>query len=78
MARKTKTRKAKIMDIARTMPPLFHKPPNQDFDCRKSYVIKWLLKHDEAYDYLWNMVKASGAIEYDPDTGTWKGVDFDT
>lgn len=74
--RKKRISKAKIMDTAKSMPPLFHKIPGQEYDCRKSYIIKWLLKHDEALDYLWNMVRESGAVKYNPDTGTWQGVDW--
>ena len=69
-------RRTKIVDVAKTMPPLRHKISDQDFDIRKSYVIRWMLQQDETYQYIWNKITQSGAIKYNPKTHLWQGVDF--
>ncbi len=58
------------------MPPLFHKLPNETYDVRKSRVLWWLVKQPVVLEYLWDLVKHSGAIAYHPDTKKWEGVDF--
>lgn len=67
----------RIVDIARQMPPLVHKQNNEDFDIRKSRTLWWLTKQPEVLSYIWDIVKQSGAVEYDRTTGKWKGVDFE-
>lgn len=68
-------RRSKIVNIAKKMPPMCHKFPDQPYDVRKSHVVKWMLKHDETLEYIWNAIKQSGAVVYDSKTHTWRGVD---
>lgn len=65
-----------LYQIVRRMPPLYHKLPGEDFDIRKSRIIWWLTKQPEMLEYVWNRIKQSGAVKYDPQTGKWQGVDF--
>lgn len=66
----------KIFDVARFMPPLRHSIPGEEFDIKKSEVVKWLLRNPAILNYVWNNIKQSGVVEYNPKTGTWKGVDY--
>ncbi len=75
MAKRNKAEQA-IVDIAKNMPPLYHKQPGIEFDIRKSRTLWWLVKQPEVLNHIWNIVKQSGAIKYDPVTGKWQGVDF--
>lgn len=70
-------KRSKILDVARMMPPLHHSVPGEEFDIQKSETMKWLLESPITWDYIWNNIKQSGAIAYDPENGTWQGVDYD-
>ena len=67
---------SKLCKIVKRMPPLYHKLPDEEYDIRKSRVIWWLMKQPEMLEYIWNRIKQSGAIQYNPETGKWQGVDF--
>lgn len=67
---------SKLYKIVKRMPPLYHKLPDEEYDIRKSRVIWWLMKQPEMLEYIWNRIKQSGAIQYNPETGKWQGVDF--
>lgn len=72
-----KSKRSKILDIARFMPPLRHSIPDREFDIRNSEVMKWMLKNPATWNYIWNNIKQSGVVEYNPETGMWQGVDYD-
>ena len=36
-----------FLEIAKSMPPLYHTLPNQKFDIEKSEAVKWLMKQPE-------------------------------
>lgn len=74
--KRTKGRQA-IVDVAKKMPPLYHKLPDEEYDLRKSRVLWWLIKQPEVLEDVWNLVKQSGAIKYNSDTGKWQGVNFE-
>lgn len=65
-----------IIDVAKEMPPLFHKLPGEDFNLIKSRVLWWLVKQPEVLKYIWDIVKQSGAIVYDASSGKWSGINF--
>ena len=73
MARK---KRSALLRVARKMPPLYHTIPGQDFDVRKSRVIWWLTKQPEILNWMWNNIKQSEDVKFDPKTGKWQGVDF--
>lgn len=67
-----------LLDIAKTMPPLYHKLPNEDYDVNKSEVAKWLVNQPDIMNYIVNRIKScKNFIVYDPSTGKWHGVDYD-
>ncbi len=71
----------KNLEVAKKMPPLHHKLPGQEFDISKSEVVKWLIGQPEILQFVMDRVagrsEASRLIRYNPDTGTWQGVDYD-
>lgn len=68
--------KQRIVDMAKNMPPLYHAIPGKDFNLLHSRTLWWLTKQPEVLRYIWDIVKQSGAICYDSNTGKWQGVDF--
>lgn len=75
MKKRTKGRQA-IVEVAKKMPPLYHTIPGEDFSLRKSRVLWWLTKQPEVLEDVWNLVKQSGAVKYDPNTKKWRGTEF--
>ncbi len=67
-----------VIEAAKTMPPLYHKLPNQTFDFRQARTLWWLVKQTAVLKYVWEIVKQSGAVTYDARTGKWQGIDFET
>lgn len=71
---------SKKLQCARQMPELKHKIGDGDFDITKSEVCKWLVQQPEILDYLFDKVRGNGRrvplIKYNPDRGTWQGVDY--
>ena len=59
------------------MPPCYHTLLGKDFDIMKSEVVQWLISQPEILNFLWNHIKNSCDVIYDPDTGLWQGVDYD-
>lgn len=66
----------KLMTLKK-MPPLHHTLPGEEFDIKKSAVIRWAMQDRDVLNYLWDQLKQSGLIVYDQGSGTWKGIDFD-
>ena len=77
MLKKRSKGRQEIVDVAKKMPPLFHKLPNEEFDIRKARTLWWLIKQPQVLKHIWDIVKQSGAIKYDSSTGKWQGVDFE-
>lgn len=71
-------KKSKLIGVARLMPPLYHTLPGEKFDIKKSKVMWWLIRQPDILNYLWNHIKQSGMVQYDPETGKWYGVDFES
>lgn len=71
----------KHLEVAKKMPPLYHKLPGEEFDIAKSEVVKWLITQPEIMQFIMdrvaNRAEASRLITYDPDTGKWQGVEYD-
>ena len=72
-----KKRVSKKLMCLTAMPPLFHTRPGQTFDIRKSEVVQWLAAQPDILNYLWDQIRQSGLVAYDPETKTWQGVDYD-
>ena len=71
-----RTRISKKLNVVKKMPPLFHTLPGIDFDIKKSMVINWFIQKPDILNYLWDQIKNSGYVEYNSDTGEWKGIDY--
>ncbi|MCK9327621.1 MAG: hypothetical protein M0P69_19155 [Bacteroidales bacterium] len=72
---------SKKLQCARQMPELKHRVGEGDFDITKSEVCNWLMQQPEILDYLFDRVRGNGRrealIKYDPETKTWKGIDYE-
>lgn len=66
----------KYFRAARSMPPLPHKLPGQEFSITKSPAVEWLLNQPEIRQALFDLVRENKLIVYDAETGLWKGVDY--
>ena len=64
------------MLFAKSMPPLYHTQPGEDYHWKKSDVLKWLAARPALIEYLFETVK-NKEIVYNPDTGKWQGVNYD-
>lgn len=66
---------SQFFKIASKMPKLLHWPDRTEpFSYEKSEVCEWLLSHPEAMMAIFDKARNSGAIIFDPETETWKGV----
>lgn len=65
---------------AKQMPELKHKIDEGKYDVMKSEVVKWLLSQPDIQEYIFKRVTDGGEdalIKYDPERGTWKGIDYE-
>ncbi|MDN8591905.1 hypothetical protein Q0V21_24385 [Paenibacillus sp. 11B] len=70
-------KRSKKLDIGKTMPPGYHKLPDEEFDIQKSEVVQWLIKQPAIQEFLWDQFKQSKDVFYNPETAKWQGVDYD-
>ncbi len=70
-----KQKRSQLLNVARKMPPLFHTIPGQAFDILQSQVLLWLIKQPDILNFIWNNIKQSGDVFYDPKSGKWQGTD---
>lgn len=70
-------KRSKKLDVAKKLPPSYHKVPGENYDARKSEVLQWLIKQPDIQEFVWDQIKQSGDVEYDRETGIWTGVDYD-
>lgn len=77
---KRRTKKDELLDVARKMPPLHHKLPEEKFDWKKSEVVRWLIEQPEILNYIWQSIynrgEASCLVKFNAASGEWKGVDY--
>ena len=62
-------KKSKKLDVAKNMPPRYHKLPDQEYSTMKSFASDWLVSQPEILEYVWDHLK-----QYDEVTGKWSGV----
>ena len=74
---RNKKSKSIKLDIAKLMPPLYHKLPNEPYSTEKSQAIQWLIDQSEIQEFIWDKIKQSGDVAYDSDSGKWQGVNYD-
>lgn len=70
-------KRSKLLEIAKNMPPVRHTISGQNFEIQNSEAIQWLIQQPEILNYIWNNVKNSGAVIYDPQTSRWTGAEYD-
>lgn len=70
-------KRSRKLSVARNLPPSYHKIPGQEFDVRKSEVIRWLIQRPSVLEFLWDQIKQSGDVSYNPETGKWQGADHE-
>lgn len=66
------------LDCVKKMPELWHKISDGEFDITKSEVVDWLINQPDILQYIFNRVANNGSktlIVYNPERGSWKGVD---
>jgi hypothetical protein len=68
-------RKRTAVEVARTMPHLPHYVRGQPFDIEQSEVVRWLIRQPEVQQFIYNFMKAKGAIRLDLNSGDWIGAD---
>ena len=64
--------------VSKTMPPLYHKLPGQEFDLAKSEVLQWISSNTEIVHYFFDYCNRHKFIRYDSTTGKWQGVDYES
>ena len=69
--------RSKKLNVAKNLPPLYHKLPNSDYNAKKSEVIAWLIERPSILEFIWDHIKQSGDVFYDSATGKWQGVDYE-
>lgn len=77
MAKKKVERKNDKLMVARNLPPSYHKLPDQDYSVKNSEVIQWLIQRPSILEFVWDQIKNSDDVKYDPETGKWQGVDWE-
>lgn len=69
-------KRSEAWNCLKSMPPLYHKLPNQDFSYENSEVLKWLGNQKEALGWLVGSAYKNKYLKYDKGTGKWQGVDY--
>lgn len=75
-----KISRSKKLYVARNLPPSYHTVPSEEFKRFKiqdSEVIKWLIQRPSILDFLWDHLKQSDHVFYNPVTGKWQGVEYE-
>lgn len=73
-----KVRRSKKLLVGRNMPPSYHKHPNCQFDITKSETVQWLISQPDILSFVWDQFKQSGDLKFNPITGRWQGVDYES
>lgn len=64
-------------DVAKNIPSLYHKLPDQDFDIEKKSSLQMDKRTTRILEYIMNILKQAKYVVYNPDTGQWKGIDYE-
>ena len=59
------------------MPPLHRTQPGQQYSYISDEVLDWISKRPGLLMYIFDKLKDGKYIEYDSDTGTWRGANYD-
>ena len=70
MARK----KSKLLEVGKEMPMNFHRLPGMGYDPDKSKVLDWIANQPELLEWIFQQLRSTGYIVYDPQWEAWRGV----
>lgn len=73
MARK-KRKKSVLLEVAKNMPMNFHRLPGMGYDPDKSKVLDWIANQPELLEWIFQQLRSTGYIVYDPQWAAWRGV----
>lgn len=62
--------------VANKMPPLHRTQLNEPYSYKHDEVLKWIATYPELLDYVFDKLSTGKHIRYNPDTGTWQGVNY--
>lgn len=63
--------------VAREMPPLKRRQKDAEYSFKEDETLRWISERPGLLSYVFDKLTSGGYIEYDPATGTWRGVDYD-
>lgn len=66
-----------FLKCARRMPPLLHQKKGEKFNISESEAAKWIASQPEVLQKVFDMARYKGVIQYDPESGMWRGADCD-
>lgn len=69
--------KDKRLAVAYDMPKLRRTLPGESYHYRKDEVLAWIAERPGLLMYVFDKLVQGKYIEYDPDTKTWQGVNYD-
>lgn len=67
----------KRLFVANDMPPLYRTQPGQPYNYKTDNVYEWMAKRPTLMSYLFDKLSLGGYIEFNQETGTWQGVDYE-
>ncbi|HIT90585.1 MAG TPA: hypothetical protein IAC41_09230 [Candidatus Merdenecus merdavium] len=70
-------KRSKKLEVAKNLPPSYHKLPGQEYDVNKSEAVQWLIKQPPILEFVWDQLKQSDEITYNPETKKWQGANYD-
>ena len=73
---KTKSHDKRLL-VAKAMPPLCRTQPGENYSYNRDEVLKWLSNRPSLIDYIFDKLRQSNYIFYDPVSGLWQGVSYD-
>lgn len=63
--------------LAKKMPPLRRKIQGREYSAKDDRVLDWVKCNTDLVLYMVDLLARIGYIEFDPETGTWRGVDYE-
>lgn len=73
---RTKSRDKRLF-VACDMPALHKTQPGQKYNYKEDEVLKWISQRPGLLMYVFDKLVQSEYIKYNPNNGTWQGVDYD-
>lgn len=65
-----------FLDCVKNMPPLSHARTGKEFDINDSEAARWIANQPSVLQKIFDMARYQKVIQYDPETGTWEGVEY--